>query len=84
MGPGPSSANPAVLRAMSLPVIGYLDPAYFVVLDDVESMLKEVFKTEQRAFAVAGSGSAGMEAGLQSILERGPGPITVRRGTDRG
>ena len=71
MGPGPSSANPSVLRAMSLPVIGYLDPAYFVVLDEVTSMLKEVFKTEQRAFAVAGAGSAGMEAGLQSLLERG-------------
>ncbi len=71
MGPGPSSANPAVLRAMSLPVIGYLHPAYFDVLDEVETMLKEVFKTEQRAFAVAGAGSAGMEAGLQSILERG-------------
>ena len=71
MGPGPSSANPAVLRAMSLPVIGYLDPAYFKVLDEVTLMLKEVFKTEQRAFAVAGAGSAGMEAGLQSLLERG-------------
>lgn len=71
MGPGPSSANPAVLRAMSLPVIGYLDPAYFKVIDEVQVMLKEVFKTEQMAFAVAGAGSAGMEAGLQSILERG-------------
>jgi alanine-glyoxylate transaminase/serine-glyoxylate transaminase/serine-pyruvate transaminase len=71
MGPGPSSANPAVLRAMSLPVLGYLDLAYFKVLDEVILMLKEVFKTEQRAFAVAGAGSAGMEAGLQSFLERG-------------
>lgn len=71
MGPGPSSAHPSVLRAMSLPVIGYLDPAYFEIITEVESMLKEVFKTSQRAFAVAGAGSAGMEAGLQSLLERG-------------
>lgn len=71
MGPGPSSANPTVLRAMSLPVVGYLDPAYFEIINEVEIMLKEVFKTSQRAFAVAGAGSAGMEAGLQSILERG-------------
>lgn len=80
MGPGPSSANPAVLRAMSLPVIGYLDPAYFKVIDEVETMLKEVFKTDQRAFAVAGAGSAGMEAGLQSLLERGDKVIVCSYG----
>lgn len=56
---------------MSLPILGYLDPAYFNVLEEVSSMLAEVFKTEQHAFAVAGAGSAGMEAGLVSLLEPG-------------
>jgi len=67
LGPGPSSANPRVLRAMSLPIIGYLDPAFFELLDELTGMLGEIFKTKQRAFAVAGAGSAGMEAGLVSL-----------------
>lgn len=71
LGPGPSSANPRVLRAMSLPIIGYLDPAFFELLDDLSGMLGEIFKTNQRAFAVAGAGSAGMEAGLVSLAVPG-------------
>ena len=71
LGPGPSSANPRVLRAMSLPIIGYLDPVFFEILDELSGMLGEVFKTNQRAFAVAGAGSAGMEAGLVSLAAPG-------------
>ena len=71
LGPGPSSANPRVLRAMSLPIIGYLDPAFFDLLDELSTMLGEVFKTDRRAFAVAGTGSAGMEAGLVSLAQPG-------------
>jgi len=71
LGPGPSSANPRVLRAMSLPIIGYLDPAFFELLDELSGMLGEIFKTKQRAFAVAGAGSAGMEAGLVSLAAPG-------------
>ena len=59
LGPGPSSAHPRVLRALSSPVMGYLDPDYFSIIEEVEGLLKKVFKTNQRAFVVAGSGSAG-------------------------
>ena len=71
LGPGPSSSNPRVLRAMSQPIVGYLDPAYFDVLASVQKMLRHVFGTQQTTMTVAGSGSAGMEAGLTSILSPG-------------
>ena len=71
LGPGPSSANPRVLRAMSLPIIGYLDPAFFELLEELSGMLGDIFKTRQRAFSVAGAGSAGMEAGLVSLAQPG-------------
>jgi len=71
LGPGPSSANPRVLRAMSLPIIGYLDPAFFDLLDELTGMLGQIFRTKQYAFAVAGAGSAGMEAGLVSLASPG-------------
>ena len=80
LGPGPSSASPRVLRAMSQPIIGYLDPAYFEILADVQSMLSRVFITNQTTMAVAGAGSAGMEAGLSSLLERGDKAIICVNG----
>lgn len=65
---------------MSQPIIGYLDPAYFEILADVQSMLSEVFITKQTTMAVAGAGSAGMEAGLSSLLERGDKAIICVNG----
>ena len=56
---------------MSLPIIGYLDPAFFDLLDELSGMLGEIFRTKQHAFAVAGAGSAGMEAGLVSLASPG-------------
>ena len=80
LGPGPSSASPRVLRAMSQPIIGYLDPAYFDILDEVAAMLAQVFITKQTTMVVAGAGSAGMEAGLTSLLERGDKAIICVNG----
>ena len=71
LGPGPSSANQKVLNAMSLPVVGYLDPAFFELLDQIIPMLSKVFKTEQNVAIVSGAGSAGMEAGFTNLAERG-------------
>ena len=80
LGPGPSSASPRVLRAMSQPIIGYLDPAFFTILDEVSALLDHVFITNQTTMVVAGAGSAGMEAGLSSLLERGDKAIICVNG----
>ena len=56
---------------MSLPIIGYLDPAFFDLLDELSGMLSQIFRTKQYAFSVAGAGSAGMEAGLVSLASPG-------------
>ena len=40
LGPGPSSVHPRVLQALSLPVMGHLDPAFFQVMDDVCETLR--------------------------------------------
>jgi len=71
LGPGPSSANPDVLHSMSNPILGYLDPDFFKILDDVRDGLKNLYKTKDHAFALSGSGSSGMEAGLTCLAERG-------------
>jgi alanine-glyoxylate transaminase/serine-glyoxylate transaminase/serine-pyruvate transaminase len=71
LGPGPTNVHPRVLRAMSTPITGYLDSAYFEILDEISDMLQIVYQTRQNTMVVAASGSGGMEAGLNSLIERG-------------
>ncbi|MBI2914818.1 MAG: alanine--glyoxylate aminotransferase family protein [Firmicutes bacterium] len=72
MGPGPSDVDPRVLRAMSTPVIGHLDPDFLAVMNDTVGMLRQVFRTQNElTLAISGTGSAGMEASLMNVLEPG-------------
>ena len=72
LGPGPSNTSPRVLQAMMSPMIGYADPDFMVVLDELSELLRLVFRTEEGlAIALPGTGSAGMQAGLNSLLEPG-------------
>ena len=72
LGPGPSTAHPRVLQAMMTPMIGYLDPDFVKVMDEVSELLRLVFETEEGlTLSVSGTGSAGMEVGINSLLEPG-------------
>ncbi len=72
LGPGPSMVNNRVLQAMMQNMIGYLDPDYVDIMDQVSALLGEVFQTKEAfTMALSGTGSSGMEAGLSSILEPG-------------
>ena len=46
MGPGPSDIHPRVLSAMARPTIGHLDPAFVGMMDEIKTMLKYAFQTE--------------------------------------
>lgn len=72
LGPGPSNVPYRVLRAMSTPLVGHLDPKFMEVMDEVCQMLRQVFQTDNRlTFPVSGTGSAGMEAAFVNLLEPG-------------
>ncbi len=72
LGPGPSEANVRVLKAMTTPMLGYLDTKFVEVMDDTVALLRQVFGTENRlTFPVSGTGTAGMEAALANIIEPG-------------
>jgi len=72
MGPGPSDIAPSVLSAMAAPTVGHLDPYFLRVMDEVQSMLRHVFQTENDlTFAVSGTGSAGMETCIANLIEPG-------------
>ncbi len=72
MGPGPSDAHPRVLKAMSTPLIGHLDPQFLEVMDDIKVMTQKTFQTKNHlTFVVSAPGSAGMETCLVNLLEPG-------------
>ena len=72
LGPGPSTASPRVLRAMSTPLVGHLDPQFLSVMNEVQQLLRYVFQTENEfTIPVSGTGSAGMEAALCNFIEPG-------------
>ena len=72
LGPGPSEVHPRVLRAMSAPLLGHLDPAFVAMMEDVKALLRLVFATENAlTFPISGTGSAGMEACIVNLIEPG-------------
>ncbi len=72
LGPGPSLVHPRVLRALSAPLLGHLDPAFLSVMNEIQSLLRMVFGTEHRfTIAISGTGSAGMEASIVNLVEPG-------------
>ena len=81
LGPGPSSVHPRVLQAMTLPLLGHLDPRFFRVMDDVCEMLREIYRTENpMTVPLSSTGTGAMEAACANILERGDRIIVCRNG----
>jgi alanine-glyoxylate transaminase/serine-glyoxylate transaminase/serine-pyruvate transaminase len=72
LGPGPSQLDPEVLRAMTLPPLGHVDPAMLQILDELKVLLREAFQTSNDfAIALSGTGTAGMQAALCNTIEPG-------------
>jgi len=72
MGPGPSDVHPRVLRAMSTPLVGHLDPSFVELMDEVQELLRYTFRTDNEwTIPVSGTGSAAMEAAIGNLVEPG-------------
>jgi alanine-glyoxylate transaminase/serine-glyoxylate transaminase/serine-pyruvate transaminase len=72
MGPGPSDVSPSVLKAMSAPLLGHLDPVFVKMMEEIKAMLRTVFQTSNdMTFPVSGTGSAGMEFCFVNLIEPG-------------
>ncbi|MGH3798531.1 MAG: pyridoxal-phosphate-dependent aminotransferase family protein [Pseudonocardiaceae bacterium] len=76
LGPGPSNPYPEAVEALARPVLGHLDPEFLTLVADTTQRLRTVFGTRNRlTLPVSGTGSAGMEACLASLLE--PGELAI-------
>jgi alanine-glyoxylate transaminase/serine-glyoxylate transaminase/serine-pyruvate transaminase len=81
LGPGPSPVSQRVLRALSAPTLGHLDPQYVAIMDETCEMLRRVFHTKNPlTFPVSGTGMAGMECIATNLIEPGDEVIVAING----
>jgi (S)-ureidoglycine---glyoxylate transaminase len=72
LGPGPTVADPRVLRAMSTPLLGQFDPEFTQIMNEVMALSRFVFQTTNaRCYPVSGTGRSGLEAAIVSVVEPG-------------
>ncbi len=72
LGPGPTMADPRVLRAMATPLLGQFDPEFTAIMGEVMALSRFAFQTDNAfTFPVSGTGRAGLEAAMTSLVEPG-------------
>lgn len=72
MGPGPISAYPSVLRAMSAPLVGQYDPFMTATMAETQELYRAVWATRNDAtLLVDGTSRAGIEAAIVSLVRPG-------------
>jgi (S)-ureidoglycine-glyoxylate aminotransferase len=72
LGPGPINADPRVLRAMAMPLLGQFDPEFIAYMDETMALLRQLYQTSNHwSFLVDGTARAGIEAILVSLIEPG-------------
>lgn len=81
LGPGPSEIHPRVLAAMAAPTVGHLDPYYLALMNDMQRLLRGVFRTENAmTMAISATGSAGMECTVVNLIEPGDSMVVCVNG----
>ena len=85
MGPGPTEIHPRVLTTMSQPAIGYLDPVFVEMMEELKSLLRYAYQTRNPlTFPISGPGSVGMEYCFVNMVKPGDKVIVCRNGVFGG
>ncbi len=85
LGPGPSEIHPRVLTTMSMPAIGYLDPIFVGMMEELKTLLRYAYQTDNAlTFPVSGPGSVGMETCFVNAVVPGDKVIVGRNGVFGG
>ncbi|HET6510432.1 MAG TPA: alanine--glyoxylate aminotransferase family protein [Baekduia sp.] len=72
LGSGPSPVPERILKALSHPTVGHLDPAFGAIQDDVAAMLRATMKTDNKVtFPLSATGSGGMQAMVDTLIAPG-------------
>lgn len=80
-GPGPCNPYPEAHLALSLPLLGHLDPAFINAMDATSNMLRKVWGTQNsRTLPLSATGSAGMEAAFVNLVHPGDTVVVAVNG----
>ena len=72
MGPGPINADPRVLRAMSVSLLGQFDPQFREYMKQTSELYRGVFQTRnRRTLLIDGTARSAIEAALVSLIAPG-------------
>ena len=82
LGPGPSMISPRVMRALSAPVLGHLDPDLLAMMDEMRVQLHRLFRAPEGslAFAVSGTGTSGLETVVANLVKDGTRVLAIVTG----
>src|SRR4026208_580673 len=85
MGPGPTEIHPRVLTTMSQPAIGYLDPVFVEMMEELKALLRYGYPTRNAlTFPISGPGSVGMEYCFVNLVQPGDKVVVCRNGVFGG
>jgi alanine-glyoxylate transaminase/serine-glyoxylate transaminase/serine-pyruvate transaminase len=85
MGPGPTEIHPRVLTTMSQPAIGYLDPIFVEMMEELKALLRYAYQTKNPlTFPISGPGSVGMEYCFVNLVSPGDKVVVCRNGVFGG
>ena len=80
MTPGPTIVPERILNAMAKPVIHHRTPEFVSIFQDCSERLKNVFKTKNGVYIIAGSGTAAMEASICNTISPGDKVLSIVSG----
>jgi alanine-glyoxylate transaminase/serine-glyoxylate transaminase/serine-pyruvate transaminase len=73
------------MAAMGLPAIGYLDPIFVEMMEELKALLRYVYQTKNGlTFPISGPGSVGMEYCFVNMVTPGDRVIVMRNGVFGG
>ena len=75
MVPGPTNVPDRVTQAMTKPIINHRGPEFEALFDSYTENLKYAFQTKNDVFALASSGTGGVECVVDNIVNPGDGII---------
>src|SRR5689334_20069892 len=81
MIPGPVSVDDAVLQALARPVRAHYGDGWTALYKHAVAGMREVFKTDGEVFLLFGSGMAGVEMCIASVLGPGDEVVVASNGT---
>lgn len=80
MIPGPTPVPPAVVAAMTQPLIGHRSDDFAKLHEEIVKKLKQVLQTENDVFVLTNSGTGAMEAAIANTVNPGDKVLSLSTG----